>query len=189
MASSPPPPADGWYYSDGSGAAVGPYPRPQFAAMAAARSLPPATPVFCAAVGPAWAPLSAVAGPHLGVGVGAATAAAPKEKAFVDDDGTRFEWDPAVRRFAPVAEGGAPAAPPPAALPFSVDDMTFSAAAAAGPGPGGAADAGAAPPKRRRKRARPPPTSWPSTPPPPPKPRPKPEAAGPGEGGLRRACT
>ena len=189
MASSPPPPADGWYYSDGSGAAVGPYPRPQFAAMAAARSLPPATPVFCAAVGPAWAPLSAMAGPHLGVGVGAATAAAPaapgvalaaflsvidalagggtsapagrddhdraatpEEKAFVDDDGTRFEWDPAVRRFAPVAEGGAPAAPPPAALPFSVDDMTFSAAAAAGPGPGGAADAGAAPPQKKKKK-------------------------------------
>ena len=131
MSNSTTPPPDAWFYADGRGGSVGPYPGAQFRDIAASGALPPTTPVYCANVaGGAWQPLSDAA-VHLGVQVGAraaavstaqATARPPSppadEREFVDDDGTHFVWDGGLRRFVHREGGGERPA-------YNQDDMTF----------------------------------------------------------------
>ena len=147
MSTSTTPTPDAWFYADGRGGSVGPYPRPQFRDIAASGVLPPTTPVYCATVaGGAWQPLSD-ASVHLGVQLGGraaavstaqATARPPSpptdEREFVDDDGTHFVWDGGLRRFVPRQGGGERPA-------YNQDDMTF---------PSGATTTAAARPPPRR---------------------------------------
>lgn len=98
-----------WYYLDGQRNSVGPLDVERLKERASFGILSPTTLFWTHNFGSEWKPLSDI--PELGfllrIGMRPSSSCLPEEeKSFVDDDGTKYEWDEISQKFIPVEEGG-----------------------------------------------------------------------------------
>jgi len=108
-----------WYYLDGDRTTRGPWDEEQLKELSFRNTFSPNTLFWTNSFGSEWKPLSSVhqLAPLLrNATEGLELSKSPpgnQEKSFVDDDGTRYEWDEASGKFVPVD------------IEYAIEDMVF----------------------------------------------------------------